>query len=97
MRELPSNLDTVGEFVEKLMVPGNKLIASYLESRMPPERAGEISSLISVRALIGMVVIVFVTQEILGAGRFLPVAERDITKTIAELFLRGVAPTIHDP
>ena len=35
---------------------------------------------------------VFITQEIMGAGRLLPVSEEQITNTIAELFLRGVAP-----
>jgi hypothetical protein len=47
-----------------------------------------------VRALVGMVIFVFLTQEILGAGRLLPVPEEQITTTIAELFLRGVAPTV---
>jgi len=39
-----------------------------------------------------MIVVTFVTQEILGAGLLLPVPEAEITQTIAELFLRGVAP-----
>jgi hypothetical protein len=39
-----------------------------------------------------MVIVVFLTQEVLGAGRLLPVPEAEITRTIAELFLRGVAP-----
>jgi hypothetical protein len=33
---------------------------------------------------------VFLTQEILGAGRLLPVPEDDLTSTISEIFLRGV-------
>jgi hypothetical protein len=37
-----------------------------------------------------MIIMVFVTQEILGAGRFLPVPEEEITTTLAEVFLRGV-------
>jgi hypothetical protein len=47
---------------------------------------------IAVRALVGMVVVTFLTQEILGAGQLLPVPETEITETLAELFLRGVAP-----
>ena len=92
IRELPTHLDQAQKFVERVMVPGNRALAGFLDSRIGPERAGELSSLISIRALIGMVLAVFLTQEILGAGRFLPVAEADVTGTIAELFLRGVAP-----
>ncbi len=33
---------------------------------------------------------VFLTQEILGAGRFLKVSEEELTSTIARLFLYGV-------
>jgi len=92
MRELPNELERARDFVEHLMVPGNEVLAGYIESRIQPERASQVSSVIAVRALIGMVVGVFVTQEILGAGQFLPVSEEETTRTIAELFLRGLAP-----
>ena len=62
--------------------------------RVDPERAKQISLIISGRGLLGMVVFVFLTQEVLGAGRFLPVSEEELTHTIAELFLRGVAPAL---
>lgn len=92
LRELPTNIEQVQKLVERVLVPGNAAIAGYLESRIAPERVEKISSVISVRALIGMVMVVFITQEILGAGKHLPVEEEEITNTIAELFLRGVAP-----
>jgi len=92
MRELPTHLDAAREVVERVIVPSNQVVAGYLEARISPERAAELSSVISVRALVGMVLVVFVTQEILAAGRHLPVPEDEIVRTIAELFLRGVAP-----
>ena len=92
IRELPTHLDEARQIVERVLVPSNAAVAGYLASRIGPERAKQISPVISVRALIGMIVIVFLTQEILGAGRLLPVSEEELTKTIAELFLRGVAP-----
>jgi AcrR family transcriptional regulator len=92
LREMPTHLDEARQAVERVVVPTNAALASYLESRIGPERAGEISTVISVRALIGMIILVFLTQEVLGAGRLLPVPEEKITTTIAELFLRGVAP-----
>jgi hypothetical protein len=67
-------------------------LAKHLESRIEARPAGEFSPVIAVRALIGMIILVFLSQEVLGAGRFLPVPEDEITRTIAELFLRGVAP-----
>ena len=92
LRELPTHLGAARQVVERVMVPGNAALAGYLESHIEPERAEQISSMISVRALIGMIVVVFLTQEILGAGRVVPASEDEITTTIAELFLRGVAP-----
>ncbi len=90
MRELPTHIDQAQRFVEHLMVPGNAALAGFLEKHVGAARAEELNLVISVRALVGMVLAVFLTQEILGAGRFLPVAEGDITKTICELFLNGV-------
>jgi len=92
MRELPTHLEEAREVIERVVVPSNEAVAGYLESHITTERAAELSSVISVRALIGMVLVVFISQELLGAGRLLPVDPDDITKTITELFLRGVAP-----
>lgn len=90
LRELPSHPEQVQEAVEHILVPSNKLIAAYLEERLGAERAREISLVIAGRGLIGMVIMLFLSQEVLGAGRFLPVAEEEITSTIAEIFLQGV-------
>jgi AcrR family transcriptional regulator len=92
LREMPTNLERAREAVERVLVPTNVALAKHLESRIEPRAAGRFSPVIAVRALIGMIVLVFLTQEVLGAGRFLPVPEDEITKTLAELFLRGVAP-----
>jgi AcrR family transcriptional regulator len=92
LREMPTHLTEARAAVERVLVPANAALARDLAARIGPARAGEISTVIAVRALIGMIVVTFVTQEILGAGRLLPVPEEEITRTIAELFLRGVAP-----
>jgi len=92
LQELPTHLDEAREVIERVVVPSNEALAAYLASHMSPERASELSTVIAVRALIGMLLVVFVSQELLGAGRLLPVSEDDVTKTITELFLRGVHP-----
>jgi len=89
---MPTHLEQAREAVERLLVPTNAALARHLESRIEVRPAGQFSPVIAVRALIGMIILVFLTQEVLGAGRFLPVSEEEITRTIAELFLRGVAP-----
>ena len=92
LREMPTHLAEAREGVARILVPANAALARDLDARIGPARAGEISTVVAVRALVGMIVVTFLTQEILGAGLLLPVPEAEITKTIAELFLRGVAP-----
>jgi AcrR family transcriptional regulator len=96
IRELPSHLDHAHGLVERLIVPSNEALAAHLEARMDPARAKVLSSIISVRALIGMIVVVFLSQDVLGADKVSPVPESEVTNTIAELFLRGVAPPISE-
>jgi hypothetical protein len=93
LRELPGHLEQTQHAIEHVLVPTNKLIAQYLEERLGAERAGEISLVVAGRGLIGMVIMLFLTQEILGAGRFLPIGEDEITSTIADIFLHGVFGT----
>ena len=88
--ELPTHLDEARVLVEHVMVPANQLLAEYLESRLPAGRADEISLVIAARGLIGMILTTFITQEILGAGRVLPVPEEQITRTLADTFLSGI-------
>lgn len=91
LRELPTHLDQLQGVLEKVFIPSNQLIASYLESRLGPTRAQEISFVVAGRGLIGMILIMFLSHSILGAGRFLPLDEDQITSTIAQVFLHGVA------
>jgi AcrR family transcriptional regulator len=93
LRELPTHIEQLQEALEHVFVPGNRLIATYLEERLGAERAREISLVIAGRGLIGMVVLLFLSQEVLGIGRFLPVEEEKIPATIAEVFLHGVTGT----
>lgn len=90
LRELPTHLARLQHAIEHVFVPGNRLIAAYLEERLGPERGREISLVIAGRGLIGMIVLLFLSQEVVGIGRFLPVDEAEIPATIAEVFLHGV-------
>ena len=90
LRELPSHLEQADEAIERVLVPTNKLLATFLEDRLGAQRARELSLIVAGRGLIGMIIMVFISQEILGAQRFLPVEEDKITSTIARVFLHGV-------
>ena len=90
LRELPSHLDQAREAVERILVPANRLIAAYLEEQVGKKRAAEISLVVAGRGLIGTVILLFLTHEVLGAGRLLQVSEEQITSTIAQVFLHGV-------
>lgn len=90
LRELPAQLEHLHEAIERIMVPANRMLAAYLESQLGPQRASEISLVVAGRGLIGTILIVFLTQEVLGAGRFLMVDEEHITETISQVFLHGV-------
>jgi AcrR family transcriptional regulator len=90
LREIPTHLEQASHLVERVMVPANSLLASYLEQQVADERRKQLSLVIAARSLVGMVIFTFLTQEVAGAGRLLEVPEQEITQTIAELFLRGV-------
>lgn len=97
LRELPSHVEQAQQALEHVFVPGNRLIAAYLEARLGPKRANEISLIVAGRGLIGMIIMFFVSHELLGASRYLPVDEEDITSTIADVFLHGVLGSSEAP
>ena len=94
--ELPSHLDEARLLAEHLLAPANKLLESYLEQRLGSQRREGVSLLIGGRTLLGMVLFVFLTQEILGVGNVLPVPEDEITATISQVFLHGIGADAAD-
>jgi len=93
LRELPGHIEQAQQVIEHVMVPANRLIAGYLAERLPPGRGEEISLVIAGRSLLGMTLFTFLTQEVLGMGRVLPVPQDAVADTLAEVFLRGVGGT----
>lgn len=90
LREAPSQLQRAQDLIQRVVVPTNRVLASFLEEHLGSARSQELSMIISSRALIGMILTIFLTQDVLGAGEHVPVPEDEITQTITELFLRGV-------
>lgn len=90
LRELPTHLEEARKVVERVIAPANRLLADYLAERLDPARAERLSLVIAGRSLLGLVLFAFITHELLGLGRHLPVSDEAITDTLAEMFLRGV-------
>lgn len=90
LRELPTHMGQAQRALERVFLPGNQAIAAYLETQLGPERAREISLLVAARGLVGMVLVMFLTEEIFGADQPTSLREEQITSTITQVFLRGV-------
>jgi len=90
LRELPGQLPHAKQFLAEVMVPTTSALAAFLEEKLPPGRAETINTLVAARGLISMVVIYFVSQEMLGGSELLPIPEHEATATIVEVFLNGV-------
>jgi AcrR family transcriptional regulator len=86
LRELPQRPDTARAFLERVVLPTNRRFARYLEqgARQP------LDTFVAARALVGMLMIFLLTQELFGGRELAPIADASITDTVAELFLRGV-------
>jgi AcrR family transcriptional regulator len=89
LRELPNHPEEARRFLEQVILPLNRLLADYLREVLPPERAARLDPVVAARSLLGMVLVFFVSQEVLGGAELLPIPEERILATIAELFLRG--------
>lgn len=90
LRELPSHLELGRHFLEVVLLPINRLFASYLDDRIGVARADELNTLIAARGLIGMVLVNFLLQEILGGAELLDISEDELLDTVSEVFLHGV-------
>ena len=90
LRELPTHMGQAQRALERVFLPGNQAIAAYLETQLGPDRAREISLLVAGRGLVGMVLVMFLTEEIFGADQPTSLREEQITSTITQVFLHGV-------
>jgi AcrR family transcriptional regulator len=90
VREGAGALDNSKLFVENVVLPANQIVAEWLEKQLGPKRASEIDTFVAARALLGMVLVFFMTQELFGGSEIRPIDSDAITSTVAEVFLHGV-------
>jgi AcrR family transcriptional regulator len=90
LRELPQRPDTARAFIERVVLPTNRMFAGYLDRGVREGALRPLDTFVAARALVGMLMIFLLTQEVFGGRALAPIADDSITDTVAELFLRGV-------
>jgi AcrR family transcriptional regulator len=79
-------------FLERVMLPGNRIVAEYLDRCVARGALRPIDTFVAARALLGSVVVFVVSQHVLGGEELRPIADSAVVDTISELFLRGALP-----
>lgn len=90
LRELPQRPDTAHAFLEKVVLPANRLFAGYLDAGVAAGALRPLDTFVAARALVGMLMIFLLTQELYGGRTLAPLEDDAITDTVADVFLRGV-------
>jgi AcrR family transcriptional regulator len=76
-------------FMERVILPGNRLVASYLDRCVERGALRPLDTFVAARVLIGSLVMFVLSQDVLGGAELRPIADEAIVETVSELFLRG--------
>jgi AcrR family transcriptional regulator len=79
-------------FVERVLLPGNRVVAAYLDRCIERGALRPMDTFVAGRTLIGGLVTFLLSQEVLGAAALQPIPDATIVATVSELFLRGALP-----
>jgi AcrR family transcriptional regulator len=90
LRELPQRPDLARNFLEKVVLPANRLFAGWLDAGVAAGAVRPLDTFVAARALVGMLMIFLLTQELYGGRALAPLRDDAITDTVADVFLRGV-------
>src|SRR5215475_506841 len=76
-------------FFERIVLPGNQIVAAYLDHCVERGALRPMDTFVAARALLGSLVTFLLSQELLGGAELRPIADAAIVETISDLFLRG--------
>jgi TetR/AcrR family transcriptional regulator len=79
-------------FQERVVIPGNTLLAKYLDHCVARGALRPLDTFAAARALLGSLVVFLVSQNVLGGDELRPISDQAIVETVSELFLRGALP-----
>jgi len=94
LREVPRRPDNARTFTEKVVLPTNRLLADYLDSGVASGSVRSMDTFVAARALVGMLLVFLLTQEVFGAHTLAPLSDESITRTVTDLFLHGVCTAV---
>jgi AcrR family transcriptional regulator len=69
----------------------NRRLADVLRAGIAAGELRHVDTLVAARAFIGMFMIFAISQALLGGQRILPLSDRRVVETVAEVFFQGVA------
>jgi AcrR family transcriptional regulator len=90
LQELPRRPELARAFLAQAVLPTNRLFAAFLERGIAAGMLREVDAFVAARALVGMLMIFLLTQEIFGGRDVAPIADDAIPETAAGLFLHGM-------
>ena len=79
-----------GRLFLQCVLPVNETLAAMLRERMPEAKRRQLDAFVAIRALLVMLIGLFVQQELWGGREAHPVDDATLSNSIAELFLYGV-------
>lgn len=85
-------LENARLFLERVVLPGNRALASYLEGCIERRALRPLDAFVAARTLVGSLVMFLLSQAVLGGSELRPIADDAIVETVSELFLRGALP-----
>jgi AcrR family transcriptional regulator len=95
LRELAGRPADARRFVEAVMVPATALFAGWLDRFVSDGVLRPLDTTVAARALIGMLLVFVLSQEVFGGAQIQPISDAAITETVSSLFLRGaLAPAL---
>ncbi len=89
LRELAARPADGLRFVETVVRPATGLFAGWLDRFVAEGVLRPLDTTVAARALVGMLLVFVLSQELFGGSQIQPIADASITGTVSELFLRG--------
>ena len=83
-------------FQERVLIPGNQMLAEYLDQLVERGALRPMDTFVAARALVGSLVMFMLSQNVLGGAELRPIPDSAIVETLSELFLRGALPQPQD-
>jgi len=79
-------------FLERVVLPGNRMLAEYLDHCVARGALRPIDTFVAARSLLGSLLTFVLSQEVLGGAELRPIDDAAIVETVSDVFLRGALP-----